>query len=546
MASSAGLPPADARHAGAAAPADCGDELRSALAAAEASLLAALSLATPSAAAALPADARALLRRVGALSADLGALHDTLTAQQAGSSGVSRQRQRVEFSSLPHTLVVRVLAALPADARLRCAEVCKAWRAAVSDRSLWLRVDLLPASGVTRAVSAALLRAVAARAAGHLQALRLPLRRRALPVSVLLVVLRANSASMRELEVISQNVDTLDYFLHESVLRVLRAAPLLQVFRSNVTAPLRQVARLLRNEAPYGPLRVCFLHVVPNEPHTEGAEEEEEEEEERVDGADVLSLAGAMRQHASLQGVWLQDVPLDTPAVAGAFVDAALERRITQLDTEHCSLSPASAPALARLLGSTALTGLTIHNEARQLLDAAAAELLGDAFRANTTLRTLFLNGVDLWRDAAAGAAVVTALSSHPSLHELVLHDNRMHVAAAAATVGAALETLIAANAPALYTLDVDKCSLGDAGLAPMFHALPRNTHLGDLCCQDNGMSVAFARDTFLPAIRANRSLRNLVASAWWGGEEDGIAPAAVFQAEVLVTARANADALPV
>jgi hypothetical protein len=56
-------------------------------------------------------------------------------------------------------------------------------------------------------------------------------------------------------------------------------------------------------------------------------------------------------------------------------------------------------------------------------------------------------------------------------------------------------------------------------------------------------MSGAFARDTFLPAIRANTSLRELAASEWWGGEEDGVAPEEALQAEALVRARADADA---
>jgi hypothetical protein len=121
--SSAGAPPADACRAGAAAaPADCGVALHSALAAAPA----------PS------------------------------------GTFFSRQRRSTDFSSLPHSLVVCVLAALPADERLRCAEVCKPWLAAVCDRSLWLRVDLSPESGVTHAVTDALLRAIAARAAGHI------------------------------------------------------------------------------------------------------------------------------------------------------------------------------------------------------------------------------------------------------------------------------------------------------------------------------------------------------------------------------------------
>jgi Ran GTPase-activating protein (RanGAP) involved in mRNA processing and transport len=122
--------------------------------------------------------------------------------------------------------------------------------------------------------------------------------------------------------------------------------------------------------------------------------------------------------------------------------------------------------------------------------------------------------------------------------------NNPVHANATTA-VGAALGELIAANAPALRDLRVSSCLLGDAGLAPLVAALPHNTHLVKLRCEDNDMSDAFARDHFLPAIRANTSLRVLQASDWWGGEEDGIAPDEVLQAEALVKARADADAVP-
>ncbi len=76
------------------------------------------------------------------------------------------------FAALPHALLLALFALLPVDQRLRCAEVCRGWRALLSDVSLWLRLDLSPAGGVARdAATNALLRAAAARAAGGLRAL---------------------------------------------------------------------------------------------------------------------------------------------------------------------------------------------------------------------------------------------------------------------------------------------------------------------------------------------------------------------------------------
>jgi hypothetical protein len=55
------------------------------------------------------------------------------------------------FAALPHALALALFALLPVDQRMRCAEVCRGWRAVLSDASLWLRVDLSPAGGVALA-----------------------------------------------------------------------------------------------------------------------------------------------------------------------------------------------------------------------------------------------------------------------------------------------------------------------------------------------------------------------------------------------------------
>jgi hypothetical protein len=543
MASSACLPAAVAPNVDAGAPDDCGGELHVALASAEALLLAACARATPSAVAAL-GDTGALLRRVDAVSAAASSLRCALTEKQPaadGAGGVLPHGESGEdfFSSLPHLLVVRVLAALPADARLRCAEVCKAWRAAVSDRSLWRRVDLSPEGGVTHPVTDALLQAVSARAGGHMQALVLSLTENTCE-DVFVAVLQANSSKLHELDLAPFEV--VQPLFVSFVERVLDAAPQLQVLRCNVTAPVRQAVRLLRNETPFGPLRVCFLNVAKDE----GDEGAEEAEEERVDDADLLALAADMRQHASLEGVELEDVPLDTPAVLDAFVNAWLVRGLSMLGLVRCCLSPASAPALARLLGGGALKTLNIVDGGAQLLDAPAAALLAGALRANTTLRFLQLSGVDLWRVVHAGACVIGALTAHPSLQCLSFENNLPATAADAAAAGASLGALVAANAPALQQLVLQFSSLGDDGLAPVLDALRANTHLRSLSCWDNDMSNEFARDAFLPAIRANGSLRQLGASKWWGGQENGVAPQEVLQAEALVKARAKAEVVPI
>jgi hypothetical protein len=461
------------------------------------------------------------------------ALHAALAAAPAPSgAGVSRPRRSVlELSSLPYTLLVSILAALPADARLRCAEVCRAWRAAVSDHSLWRRVDLSLDSGVTHVVTDALLRATSARAAGHMHTLLLPAlgtgphTDRDVP-TVVMDVLRANSASLRELEFAAAQDLAPRLLLEEDELaRVLDAAPQLRALRADVAASLADATCMLRNEAPYGALRVRFLCAVGDD---------DDDRPPGVDDAAWLALAGAMREHATLQGVELRYAPLSTPApVLDALVDAALTRRLSSVSAEFCELSPAAVPALTRLLGDTVLTCLCILNDRSQLLDAPAASLLAAALRDHgAALRIVQLEGVQLWADAHAGAAVLAALTAHPSLCVLKLAQNEVAHPAAAAVAGAALGALLAADAPSLTDLHLSHVSLRDAGMAPLLHALRLNTHLRMLLCYDAHMSAAFERDTFLPAIRANTSLRTLAAGGWpWGS-------GALVQAEAFVEAR--------
>ena len=162
---------------------------------------------------------------------------------------------------------------------------------------------------------------------------------------------------------------------------------------------------------------------------------------------------------------------------------------------------------------------------------------LADAIAANRTLQQLDLGRAELWDDAASAAAVMRALTGHPSLQvlELVGNDDLPDPGAA----GAALGALVAADTGALVKLDVRYTDLGDAGMRPLLDALALNTHLRELDCSNTGMSEAFARHVFLPAVRANTSLRTLTASEPWEimGDET---PPAVLEAEALVAARRN------
>jgi hypothetical protein len=376
------------------------------------------------------------------------------------------------------------------DPRLRCSEVCRAWRALLSDASLWLRLDLSPAGGVARdAVTIALLRAAAKRAAGGLRALDLTgcshISRHAVRV-----VAAQNSGALAELRVGHHTGIVRGALRGAQLEQLLRAAPQLRVLEADAFCDGAEEARhLLRNEAPFGPLRVRMLHVAG------------------LLGANaVLSLTNELPLHTWLTGLQLLSAPLHVPATLDTVVDAALQLRLTYLELHACGLTPASAPSLARALSGSALRTLVVDGEPLRLLDAPAALLLGNALRANTTLTSVSITIARLFDNAAIATALLGALTAHPSLRKLDISYNRSVDLAApvVAAARAALAALVAANAPALHELHMRNCRLSDAVLGALVDALPHNTHLRVLACSGNAGSAKFMRTRLRPAVRAN------------------------------------------
>jgi hypothetical protein len=433
----------------------------------------------------------------------------------------SAEPARTSFVSLPRALQHAILRRLPVDARARCAAVCRGWRAATSDASLWTRLDLSPASGVRVRVTEAVLRGASGLARGALTALDLSGCARGVTHDALLAAVIVN-AGLTELRVCHGALKP--ELRCEEVEALLRAAPLLRVLDADVQCDAgqqgEQLISMLRHEAPFGPLRVHRLNAL-----FDGLAPAERE-------AAVTAFAAATAAHDSLTSLRLSDLPLATPAQLDAVVDAVLSRRIRSLELSACELSPASAPSLARLLRGSALAELCIWNGGQPLLHAPDAALLANALRANSTLTTLQLPGVGLGADVAATTALLGALVGHASLRELHIQDVSM--GAHAAMAGAALGALIAANAPALHKLEVYYSNLGDDGLAALVDALPANTHLRTLKIIGNNMSEAFSRNHVLPAVRGNTSLRSLRATTILE-----VAAGAAHEAEALVAARA-------
>ena len=441
----------------------------------------------------------------------------------------------LSFSSLPHAVALHVFAFVPADARARAALVCRAWRDAIAEPSVWARLDLSPASGVTVAVTDAVLRGAAARAQGQLAAILL--KPRLFSRAALLDVVAANGGSLRELNcVFATSLRDEPYHLDiEEVENLARAAPQLRLLYAVVMTSVASVARLLRNDPPFVSLRLHDLEI----------DGDNVDDPTATVVADVLAFAAALPGHASLRELGCYRVlPLHEPVVLDALAAAVTASTLRNLCFTECNLSPASVPALARMLGGGTLTTLEIDGGRAPLLDAPAAVQFADAIAAHLTLLQLSLHSVGFWHDALAAAAVMRAVTGHPSLQKFELfYDDPPDPTAA----GAALGALVAADAPALHKLSI-YAELGDAGLRPLIDALAHNTHLWLLDCWNTGMSDEFARESLLPAVRANTSLRTLDLSRHWGDERgynplfDRV-PSALLEAEALLAARGDGSA---
>ena len=196
---------------------------------------------------------------------------------------------------------------------------------------------------------------------------------------------------------------------------------------------------------------------------------------------------------------------LQSPQALDALVDAILARRLREIAFNYCS--PAAPAPLARLLRGGELKSLSVRGlDVQPFLDSAGAALVADALHANTTLTCLHVS-VPLCRDTAAACTLLGGLEAHQSLRELRVSTRND---AGLAAFGAAVAAIIAADSPVLQSLSVAYVSLYDAGLAPIVAALPHNHHLRDLDLSRTGPSDAFLRNTLLPAVRANTSLRYL------------------------------------
>ena len=429
---------------------------------------------------------------------------------------------------LPTTCVLDILARLNPGERLLSMQVSHGWRAAVCAPGVWRCVDLTP-SVFPGHVSEHFLRAVVAKAVGHVHTLRLHVgtyeedgAKQHVAVSAAVKL----CPTLRTLELLSEPFcGASGCFSVHTVDEVLAAAPNLVSFAVDVSATTDKLHAMLCNEGRYACLRMRCLSchhphgVVPS----------------RADAdACVATLVADLRRHPSLRELSLESTLAD--ASLEGLVEAVTAAGLEGVDLRRASPLPFFAPPLTRLLrDSRRLVYLSIDGLYGGVAGLLADDTVGPfaaALRSNTWLTRLELTNICLWDVVGRGAAVVAALVDHHSIALINLDYNRVlpadHVA-----VGNALAQLVAANAPALARLSIRHMALGEGGLRPLLAALSRNTHLRQLGCggwDNDDIGKRFVLSTLVPAVKANASLRRL-----WAGPHGG-------PAVKLVAARAAAN----
>jgi hypothetical protein len=284
-----------------------------------------------------------------------------------------------------------------------------------------------------------------------------------------------------------QQVNTDIHFRVEDLDAVFAAAPLLQVLNAGVKGQCTELLPVLRNDPPYGPLRVSALDATFRGVVTDD---------------DMFALAAAVEAHETLNVMNLALVR--SARGLKALVDAAAERRVSCLTLTTCSLDAESVLALARLVQRGCLTKLGVTCQAFPRAHVASVPALCAALRSCRTLKHLSLrldtlNG-DHGANRRAVAELLDAAAALPALSVLDLSESFVHDKAA---TGRALGALLSANLPSLRTLRVNRCLLSDEGLAPLLDGLAANTHLRTLQCRINDPSFDFERDRLAPALAA-------------------------------------------
>jgi hypothetical protein len=457
------------------------------------------------------------------------------------------------LTALPPAVQSHVWTRLPVDVRLRCREVCVAWRDALDDAAMWTTLDLSPLSGVAHDVLQAmpstvrrdetylpvydagaagryaaeqrrtrfnlLLSAAAARARGQLRSVDVSEctdnASYCVSQSLLCDVLRDNAATLRELRILggrptARRMPRVACVDSDEALALMRAAPHLERFDADVACHARTACELLRRK----PVRVRTL-VLYSPDHNEDA--------------DMENVGAAARAHAGLAAIEFigsTQYELPTKSALAPLLNALAqpeedEQRATAPDRlrllfRFCAFPDGALGALAHLLRSGRVADLAINTPQPEdepafgSLSAGVVALCG-ALRDCTSLTSLELSGCRMPHDVHT--ALLAAVTGHATLRRLHVDYNldaaAMDVVGQRAA-GAALAALLAANSPSLLELEVHDALSCREGLAPLCAALHGNAFLHRLSLLHDHVSVAFVANVLAPAAHACVSLRAL------------------------------------
>ena len=175
----------------------------------------------------------------------------------------------------------------------------------------------------------------------------------------------SNAASLVKLRAHSPMYHAFDV---DEVRALLIAAPSLQQFELRVrcfnmqeTRGLQEARAMLRNEAPYGSVRLRDIHLFDPVSWTSGQ-------------AGVTVFCADLRRHVSLEGLSLACAPVHTAEAMSALVDACIALRLRSLRLINCELQRAVLPVLTRLVAAGALRELYISSISDEDLFAADAD----------------------------------------------------------------------------------------------------------------------------------------------------------------------------
>ena len=399
-------------------------------------------------------------------------------------------RLRLRIHALPEPVLRVIMLALPVNARGRAACVCRSWRALLSDVSLWQVLDLTTAAAVARnGLTDTLVRGAVARAAGRLRVITFGDDQRQGMVELLTDALLDYGGEVLE------EVNTDDYLSVDDIEALVAAAPRLQVLNANVLGECRELLPFVRNDAPYGSLRVGVLDAIFGRASA---------------AAEEVALAAAVAAHESLKCLRLANVR--HARCLNALVDAATQRRVSWLRIDDSISDAETVPALARLLQCNSLTKLEVDCDAFTPEQEASAPALCAALR---TCRTLTHLELRLSGPHGVSRRTVTelldAVAELPALARLYIWRSVLQDPAA---FGRALGALLRANLPSFRSLCAFSCEIGNEGVAELLAGLAANTHLRVLDCGDNNLSAAFERDRLAPALAKLAARRELDARA--------------------------------